>query len=198
MSQCGQEHLSVTGAPKLQASSHTCHRQYDSNRSPPIAEWLLCTCLPPRVTKTPPETETEISPHFASEKTEAPSGKQQAKESGEQKLEAWPACRVSGLTHHLPTPHLGLRLAIGLAGLAGGGGVPELEPRDLLPAKEGVCSEAGVDKQQRLRSGSCPVPTHVQRIVEAARHWPQHWLWGLARPGFKSQFPNHVAYGFHL
>lgn len=74
----------------------------------------------------------------------------------------------------------------------------ELEPRDLLPAKEGVCSEAGADKQQRLRSGSCSVPTHVQPIVEAARHWPQHWLWGSARPGFKSQFPNHVAYGFGL
>lgn len=83
----------------------------------------------------------------------APSGKQRAKGSGEQKVEAWLAARVSRLALHLPPLYLHLRRATGLAGL--GGEELELEPRDPLPANKGVCSEAGADKQS-VWLLSCP------------------------------------------
>lgn len=70
-------------------------------------------------------------------KLRSPSGKQQAKGSGKQKAEAWLACRVSGLTHHLPPPPVSQpETGLGRREL-------QLEPRDLLPAKEGLTSISG-------------------------------------------------------
>lgn len=82
--------------------------------------------------KTPSEAGTEVIPCFASEETEAPGVKQQAKET------RWAEGRAVTHTQVCPTPpaappSLGLRVATGLLDL---GENLELRPPDMLPAKK--------------------------------------------------------------
>lgn len=85
-----------------------------------------------------------------------------------------------------------------------GGEKLDLEPLELLPAKKGDCSEAAAEVWLLSRphahaadsGGSRLSPAVTPAIQPCQGLHKKHWLWGSARPEFKSQFLNFVAYSF--